>query len=599
MELRQYFQIIRKWLWLLVLGAILGGGASYLFSIYQQPVYQSTAKVMVSQPSRDQLSDLGYLSGQQLVLTYSELLLTSPVLNEVSQYLDTDVTSNMITVQQVRDTNILSVKVEDINPDRAAIIANLLIDVLVRQNEALQASRFSASEESLKSQIEVVQGQIAALEEQIASATEENLQTQLVSVEEQISILQNDVVALQLNISELQSQIDQGINLENQGQLQQYQLDLDQKQSMLDLYQELYFNLISYDTGDTSSVFSGSGYSSQYQGTLALYQQIYANLLSDYEAVRLSRLENSVTVFSVEPAVPDKQPVRPKPIINTMLGIAVGLMFSGGIVFLIEYLDDTVKSADEIHRLTSIPIIGYLPKIELSSLNGNNKSAVYVQERPQSPVADAFRSLRTNIEFSGVTFPAKRIMVTSPEPGVGKSSTAANLASILVQAGNTVVLIDADLRKPNVHRYYKFSNRFGLSEYILGNLNTAQAFKYVEGSKRLIVIPSGKLPPNPAELLASEKMNSLLQELEEVADYIIIDTPPLMIPDSLALSNKVDGVLLVIQPGKTQLSFVKAAIDQLQRAESRIIGMVFNNTSNKTGRYYSNYYQTPYYQREE
>jgi len=255
---------------------------------------------------------------------------------------------------------------------------------LVKQNEELQSSRFSASEESLRSQIEVVQNQISSLQTELAAVSEKNLQTQLINVEEQISILQDEIVALQLNISELQIREEVPSYLptptlvpETLSRIQQLQLDFDQKQGMLNLYQELYFNLISASSdGNTSSI---SGYSSnQYQSTLALYQQIYANLLSDYEAVRLSRLENTATVVSVEPAIPNLQPIRPKPVSNSLLGAVVGLIISGGTVFLIEYLDDTVRIPDEISRFSSIPIIGYLPTIQLSGLNGKNTSIVYV-----------------------------------------------------------------------------------------------------------------------------------------------------------------------------------------------------------------------------
>jgi len=613
MELKQYFYLIRKWIWLLALGTILGAGAAYFYSTAQEPVYESTAKVMISQPSRDQLSDLGYLSGRQLVQTYAELLLTSPVLNEVSESLNAKITAEMISVQQVRDTNILSVSVEYTDPAGAAEIADKLIEVLVRQNEELEASRFLASEASLQSQIEIVQNQISSLETQIETTSEENLENQLTTVEEQINILQNDIVDLQIKIADLQSQISELQNpdeesdsqsnstlvLERQTQIQQYQLDLEQKQGMLELYQELYFNLLSYDSNGQSANLGGTGSDSQYQNTLALYQQIYANLLSDYEAVRLSRLENTVNVTSVEPAMPEMDPVRPKPVINTLLGAVIGLIMAAGGVFLIEYMDDTVKNPDEIKKLSSYPVIGYIPTYSQTRLNGNQGTNVYVQENPRSPVADAFRSLRTNIEFSSAAHPTNTIMVTSPEPQVGKSNTAANLAAILAQGGHKVFLVDADLRKPNVHRYFNFSNRVGLSEYFRGDTKISNTFNYVESTKRLIAIPSGKLPPNPTELLASDKMSTFLEQLKIAGGYIIIDTAPLMVADPIVLTPKVDGVLLVIEPGKTKLSSLKASIDQLEHAKARIIGIALNNISKQSGYYYESYYHAAYYQTEE
>jgi len=603
MELKQYFFIARKWLWLLILGLILGGGAAFLFSYVQEPIYRSTAKVLISQPSREQLSDYGYLSGQQLVMTYSELLLTAPVLKEASTRIDYHIAADAITVQQIRDTNILSVSVEDTNPERSALIVNTIIEVLVEQNEELQTSRFAASEESLKSQIEIVQEQITTLQAEIESATEENIQSQIVNIEKQISILQNSIVALQLEISSLQT-VEEGdsweptptLSPEIVTRIHQLQLNLNQQEGMLSLYQELYFNLLSSETNGTSPAKGINSSTDQYQSTLALYQQIYANLLRDYEAARLSRLENTTTLVSVEPAVPDYEPIRPQPVTNTLLGTVVGLMLTGGIIFIIEYLDDSVKTPEEISRIVSSPIIGYVPNIQYSGLNGHSPHSVYTLENPRSPTAEAFRSLRTNIEFAGVAKKLRTIIITSTGPQEGKSTIAANLAAIMVQGGNRVILIDADMRRPFVHKLFNFENRLGLSEYFRNEVSIADTFKHVESTQQLIAIPSGKLPPNPAELLNSAKMQELLRELESQADYILLDCPPMAVTDPVVLSSKVDGTLFVVQPAVTKLHSMTIALNQLERAQARVIGIVMNNINSQFSYYYETYYQSKYYQ---
>lgn len=598
MELKQYFYIARKWLWLIILGIILGGGAAFLFSYFQEPVYRSAAKALVSQPSRDQLSDFGYYSAQQLVSTYSELLQTSPILEEVSNRLDHHVSASAISIQQVRDTNILSVAVEDDDPERAAQIANTLIQVLVEQNETLQASRFASSEESLRSQIDVVQEQITTLQSEIASETQASRQTQISTVEEQIAFLQDDIVKIQLEISSLEGAGDTRFTAstpdpETLSKVNQLQLDLEQKQGLLDLYQELYFNLVSSETSGSASTDVNPA-TNQYQSTLALYQQIYANLLRDYEAVRLSRLENTPTVVSVEPAVPDYQPIRPKPVTNTLLGTVVGLMIAGGIVFLVEYLDDTIKSPEEASRLGSTPVIGFIPAIQYSGSNG--RYGVYSLENPRSPIAEAFRSLRTNIEFAAVPAELNSLLITSSGPKEGKSTVASNLAAIMVQGGKTVAIVDADLRRPFLHKYYQFENRLGLSEYFRNEVSLRETFKYVDPSQRLIAIPSGKLPPNPAELLSSSKMTTLLEELSNEVDFIILDSPPLVVTDPVVLSTKVDGVLFVVHPTITKYNSAKASLEQLERAQARLVGIVMNNINKQSSYYYQNYYQYHYYQ---
>ena len=606
MELKQYLYIVRKWLWLIILGMILGGVIAFTFSYLEEPIHRSTAKVLISQASRDQVSDYGYLSGQQLVSTYSELLLTSSVLNEASERIDYSISSGAIAVHQVGDTNILAVRAEDSSPDRAALIANTIIEVLVEQNEQLQAGRFTASEESLSSQIQVVQDQITALQSEIENETEENIQNQQANIENQISTLQNDIVAIQLEIFNLQ-QVEKTspwvptptLSTEALSEINQLQLDLEQKQGMLNLYEGLYFNLISSDSLGATLITDNNSSVTQYQSTLALYQQIYANLLQDYEATRLSRLENTTTVVSVEPAVPNYNPIQPQPISSSLLGIVVGIIFAAGIVFFVEYLDDTVKSPEEINRVANIPTIGLIPNINTASMNGHTPTKVFSMINPRSPTAEAFRSLRTNIEFASVAQPLKSLVITSSGPQEGKSTVAANLAAILVQGGKKVFLIDADMRRPYIHQFFKFENRVGLSEYFRDEVKLKDTFHYVDETNRFITIPSGKLPPNPAELLNSEKMEKLIATLTAHSDYVILDSPPLAVTDPVVLASKADGVLFIVRPTVTKLHGVTTSLNQLDRAQSRIIGIVMNNITKQSTYDYQRYCPSSYYEAKE
>jgi len=609
MELKQYLQIVRKWLWLIILSTILGAGAAFGFSSYQEPVYKSSAKAMLSQPSWDQLSDLGFYYPFQLIQTYSQLITTTPFLDEVSERVGAHVNTGMVSTEQIGETNIIAVSVEYYDPQIAADIANMLIEVLIRQNEALETNRFSESEISLQKQIEVVQTQITSLEDEITSTSEESVQSQLTTVEEQIAQLQTEIVGLQLNISELQASLPAPsqyawiptptVDIVIQTEIHQYQLELEQRQGLLNKFQDIYFNLLTFDSSELSLTNPNRTGNTQYQNTLALYQQIYSSLLSEYERARLSRLEKAINIVSVEPAIPSPNPVRPQPITNSLLGAIVGFMLAGGVIFLIEYLDDTVKSPEDIQRFTDAPVIGYLPAYRSSSINGDSKTKVFVLEYPRSPVAESFRSLRTNIEFAEIPYPTKIIMVTSPEPQEGKSTTAANLAAMLSQGGKKVFLVDADLRRPTLHKTYNFPNRMGLTEYFRGEVDITGTFNYVDDDKQLIAITSGKLPPNPTELLASEKMCQFLGQLKKEQAYVIIDTPPLMVTDPVVLISKVDGVLLVIEPGKTKLSSLQTSIEQLERAKARIIGIALNNLSKKSRYYFANYYHTDYYYGDE
>lgn len=211
-----------------------------------------------------------------------------------------------------------------------------------------------------------------------------------------------------------------------------------------------------------------------------------------------------------------------------------------------------------------------------------------VEKQPKSIAAESYRKLRTNIQYSSFDKEYKVIMVTSSELGEGKSTTAGNLALCLAQGDKKVILVDCDLRKPSLHKKFKVSNIIGLSDVIIGKEELVTAFHRY--NKNLVILTSGKIPPNPSEMLSSKTMTVLLEELKNNFDYIILDTPPVQaVTDSQILSTKSDGTIIVVKAERTKKDSVENSINLLKKVNANIIGTVLNGVDNSRNKYYYYY----------
>jgi polysaccharide biosynthesis transport protein len=316
---------------------------------------------------------------------------------------------------------------------------------------------------------------------------------------------------------------------------------------------------------------------------LSSLQSTYASLLSNTNR----GATNTITVL--ESANLPRTPVGSNKVMMVLLSAAIGLGLAAGAAYLLEYLDDTIKTAAEVNKILKLPVIGHIPEIE----KGGNDST-YLSKNPRSAVAEAFRSLRTNLEFAAVDKPLKVILVSSAAVGDGKTSVAASLASVMAQGGKTVLLVDADLRRPNVHRFLGLPNKNGLSDVFRNSIELHEALQ-TWNLEKVMVIPGGDSPPNPAELLGSKKMDTILDSLRKVADVVILDAPPFIVTDAAILASKVDGVVFVVRSGFSRKSEVQYSLEQLERAGARVVGVALNGITRFEETVYSRYH---YYSNE-
>jgi capsular exopolysaccharide synthesis family protein len=358
------------------------------------------------------------------------------------------------------------------------------------------------------------------------------------------------------------------------------------QESLQQSYQNLYTNLLS-----TEEVKRTTNEIDGLKRNLALYQQIYLGLLGNREDLKKQKLQNIPTVEQVSPAQASENPVKPRTSLNTLLGALAGFVLAGAVIFLREALDDSVQNYAEIEKILGARVLGYVLKFDDKDGDG-----IYIARMPRSPVAEAFRSLRTNLEFASKERTIKSLVVTSGNPGEGKTTVAGNLAASLSHSGKKVLLVDADLRRPRVHRYTGLSNETGLSDLLdpEETWGIEDCRQSLTNLPNLQVITSGAIPANPTDLLCSPKMESLLQTLTGMYDYVVIDAPPMFLADPQVLLGLADGVLVVMVPGETRKEAVRAMHEQVAQTGARVVGVVFNRLVHG-GRSYGGYGGYGYY----
>ncbi len=317
------------------------------------------------------------------------------------------------------------------------------------------------------------------------------------------------------------------------------------------------------------------------------WQATYAQLYAAYTGNQAN------TLTLVERAEPNYTPIGPQTTTNVLLAGAIGAMLAIGAALLLEYLDDTVKSGDEVVNLTGFSFLGVIPRIPAKREPAEQLLTLH---QPRSNFAESFRVLRTNLQFSGLDRPLRTILVTSPQPIEGKSTVVANLAVVLAQAGQRVIVIDTDLRRPILHHFFDKENTWGLTGMLFGEEDRTGDGLLPTEVENLRFVPSGPLPPNPSEVLASGRMATFLAGLREQADILLFDSPPLLtVADASILAAHVDGILLVVDAGKTRREALKKAAEALRRVGAPVLGVVLNRVPVRSEDYY---YYSYYYSDE-
>ena len=278
----------------------------------------------------------------------------------------------------------------------------------------------------------------------------------------------------------------------------------------------------------------------------------------------------------VRPATPPTTPFAPTPLRTAVLAFVVGLLFGLGAAFLVDYLDQSIKHPADLEKLRSdVPLLAVVPVVPTP---GNLPISL---TNPADLSVESYRSLRTSVQFLSIEREVQVVQVTSAMPGEGKTTTATNLAVVLAQTGTSVVLVDADLRRPRVHQVFGLAPGFGLTDLLVGE-PIDLTLQTVEGGLEVIV--AGTVPPNPSEMLSSRRMADVIGELKKRFDYVVVDSAPtLPVSDAMALSRHVDGVLVVVQAGRVGLPQVRQTLATLEQVNAPLLGLVLNRATESSG----------------
>jgi len=339
-----------------------------------------------------------------------------------------------------------------------------------------------------------------------------------------------------------------------------------------------------------------------------IYAETYSFMSKKLEDARIGEASKLSKVRLIDKAIPNAKPIKPNKMKNIIMGSLLGIFLGIGISFIIEMLDNTIKTIEQIERrglalLTIIPSIGNIKKKKAKIYKNNNKNVEKLQRRlithedPKSPVSEAYRSLRTSLMYTDNDTKSKVLLVSSPGPGEGKTTTIANLAITYANLGKKVLLIDSDLRKPVIHNVFKIDKSPGLTSFLSSNADIDSIINKTE-IENLDVVSSGINPPNPSELLDSNKMEEFLSLVREKYDFILFDSPPLIaVTDPYVLMKHIDQFILVVRAGVTQKGALSRILESIKHSKFEITGVVMNAVTHElsygTG-YYYNYYQYYY-----
>ncbi|MDP4173843.1 MAG: polysaccharide biosynthesis tyrosine autokinase [Bacteroidota bacterium] len=325
----------------------------------------------------------------------------------------------------------------------------------------------------------------------------------------------------------------------------------------------------------------------------AAIEKLYLLVEEKYQEAQINEQSQPGNVLIVDNARIPEKPSKPNRPLIVVIGFVLGLCMGVGFAFLRNYFDNTVKTPEDIEK-KNINVLAWIPQIEGLGVNGNKDFEFIVAKKPDAIPSEAFRALRTRVQFSKFDKDAIRtLLVTSSAPQEGKTTVTTNLAGSFAQAGKKTIIIDCDLRKPRLHNVFKTNRYPGFTDYVFGQVTFDEIIRESEVNN-LHYVTAGTIPPNPSEILGSSQLEDFIKKLKETYDIILLDSPPIIaVTDSEILSRLVDASMLVVSANTTELDLMEKSVELLTHERNTFIGVILNNFSYRSG--YGSYYKYYYY----
>jgi len=605
MTLRDYFKIILKRKWIVISLFLIIVVTVTISTLQQEPIFRAAATLLIdkeaptvvnfSQKEVLSLGDEGF-SYRDYYQTQYKIIKSLGILEKVYKALNLKEDpyygknknpypfmsfEKSVNVVPVLNTRLVKITVDHNDPVRAATVANKVSEIYREENLARKLRATEDAISFLNNEVGSFKQRVKDAENALQRYKETNALTDLPTegylerkrklemeandCETKLAEMKKKYGEKHPSIIEVKSQLDA-----IKGRIKE------EDERTLKLHKTLIqYNVLSRETESN--------------------KDLLGNLLQRSKETNLSQSIKTNNIEVIEYAYPPMKPVKPRVRLNIGLAVVIGLIAGVGMAFLLESLDNTLKSPEDVENHLQLPFLGFVPSVQRKEAKKMSDIDLLTFEQPKSTVSEAYRAVRTAIMFATPGSAPRVMTVTSSNPKEGKTTTAANVAIVMANAGDRVLLVDADMRKPRMHKTFGIDNTVGLSTLLVGGATLDAVVKPTK-VPNLSIIPCGPIPPNPSELLHSKKMVELLGELAVRYDRIVFDCPPISaVTDAVIMGAISDGVILVVQSGKTPREACAYGKQKIQDANGKILGVILNNVAlHKDAYYYYYYYRYNY-----